>query len=165
MSRTHLYRATAPSKPIASLVLAALWCGAVLTALVATAPGLVRGVPLHGPAAGVHDRVFFVVAGTAVLVALAITASELFAGRTRSRAVRFTGAALLFLAGALGLLDTSRRVLRPGTPVASSEAAITTASIRSLAPRRLFWAGLGVVGALTVLVGGVSALRRWEQPF
>ncbi|HEU4628680.1 MAG TPA: hypothetical protein VFS08_03015 [Gemmatimonadaceae bacterium] len=165
MSRTHLYRATAPAKPIASLVLAALWCGAALTALIGTAPGLVRGLPLHGTAAGVHDRVYLVVAGAAVVTALAIAASELFAGRTRLRAARLTGAVLLFLAGALGLLDTSRRVLRPGTPVPMGDAAAAPGTVRSLAPQRLFWAGLGVVGAFTVLVGGVSALRRWEQPF
>jgi hypothetical protein len=162
MSRTHLYRATAPGKPIASLVLAALWCGAVLTAIVGTAPGLLRGAPLHGSAASVHDSVFFVVAITALLAAAIIVVSELVAGPARLRALRCTGAVLLLLAGGVGLLDTSRRVPRPGSPASSEPTAAGT--VPGMGVQRILWTGLGVVGALTVLVGGVSALRRWDQP-
>lgn len=162
MSRTHLYRATAPGKPIASLVLAALWCGAVLTAIAGTAPGLLGDAPLHGSVAGIHDRIFFVVAVTALVAALAIGVSELVAGRTRLRGMRFTGAVLLLLAGAFGLLDTSRRVLRPGTPV--SAAATVAGTVPTMGVQRILWTGLGIVGALTVLAGGVSTLRRWDRP-
>ena len=163
MSRTHLYRATAPGKPITSLVLAALWCGTALTAIVGAAPGPSGGGPLHGDAAAIHDRVFLVVAATALLAALVILVSELVTGRTRQRGVRFTGAALLCLAGVLGMLDTSRRVLRSGTPPATGDAATATATVRSMGAGRLFWTGLGVVGALTVLAGGVAALRQSGQ--
>ncbi len=165
MSRTHLYRGTRPARPLASIVLASAWWGAALTMLLATAPGLMRGVALHGPAAGLQDRAALIVAGSGLLFGLVVIVSELLAGRTVRRGLRLAGALLLTLAGGAGMLDTSRRVLRPGTPVAAAvppRQADEEVPLVDVARQRLLWTAGGLLGATLVLVGGIGALRSWE---
>ena len=122
MSRTHLYRATGPARPLASVVLAALWCGSAVGALLATAPLFPGGVPLNGPAAAMLERTFAIEASAGIIVALATIGAELVGGRTVARAARLAGAGALLIACVAGVLDTSRRLLRPGTPANVSAA-------------------------------------------
>jgi hypothetical protein len=167
MSRTHLYRATRPARPLGSIVLASAWCGAALAMLFTIAPGLMAGVALHGPAAGLQDRAAFVVAGGALLVGVLVVVSELVSGRTTRRGLRLSGAVLLALAGAGGLLDASRRVLRPGTPVSIAEAAPPLpgddVALVNVARQRLLWTTAGLAGAALVLAGGIGALRSRDN--
>ncbi|MHB1224148.1 MAG: hypothetical protein ACYC2G_08930 [Gemmatimonadaceae bacterium] len=160
MSRSHLYRASGPARPLASTVLAALWCGAALGVLVTAAPLLVDGLPLAGPVAAVLERGFGLIAGTGVFVGLAITAAELFGGRTPARGTRLAGAGLLFLAAGAGLFDNSRSMLRPGTPSAAVSGATANGADAVTAARlRLAWCIVGLAGATLVLGGGLAGLR------
>lgn len=168
MSRTHLYRGANPApRPLASLVLAGAWTGAALTALLATAPALGAALATGAPAATLHDRLFLVVALGGAAIGIALSINELVAGRTRWRAARLVGAALLAVAGGIGSLDTVRGVVRPGTPIgavpeaiaAEPQIAVRTADA-SAAGQRLLWISLGLAGSGLVLVGGVAAARR-----
>lgn len=160
MSRSHLYRASGPARPLASTVIAALWCGAALGVLGMAAPQLVDGLPLAGPAAAVLERGFGMIAGTGLFAALAIAAAELFSGRTPARGIRLVGAGLLFLAAGAGLFDNSRSMLRPGTPSAAVPGAVASGADGVTAARlRLAWCVVGLVGSTLVLGGGLAGLR------
>jgi hypothetical protein len=45
-----------------------------------------------------------------------------------------------------------------------SAAATAEGTVPTMGLGRILWTGLGIVGALTVLAGGVSTLRRWDRP-
>src|SRR5690606_11798859 len=116
---SHLYRASGPARPLASIVLSALWGGATVAVLIMAAPLLPGGLPLGGPAAAVLERGFGAIAGSGIFVALAVAAAELFSGRTHARGSRLVGATLLLAAAGIGLFDNTRGALRPGTPSAA----------------------------------------------
>lgn len=178
MSRTHLYRATTRARPLTSLLLASAWCGAAVTAMLGTAPGIMSATPVHGAAAALQDRVALVVFASALLIAVTVLLWELVVGRTALRALRLVGAAALLVAGLVGSADAARRVLRPGTPASGAgiaaaaaapppaEAPVTAADVeaaRDLAHRRLLWTAVGLCGALLVVTGGVAAARDSER--
>lgn len=159
-SRSHLYRATNPARPLAAIVLAALWAGVAVGLYTMAGGELVSGVPLQGPAAALVDRVSWTLAAGGALVGGAILARELMLGRTVLRAVRLIGAGLILAAGIAGLWDTLRFALRPGTPVASAaarEASPDSASV-SVGRERLLWTATGLLGAVLVIGGGVASL-------
>lgn len=167
MSRTHLYRATPPPRPFASLVLAGGWIGGALTSLLGTTPALDAAIASGAAVTGPHDRLFLVVAVGGVAVGLLLALSELAAGRTRWRAARLGGAVLLAGAGGIGALDTARAALRPVTPIGSVPEAIAAepnaalgAPDAEVAAERLLWTTLGLAGAGMVLVGGLGAARH-----
>ena len=167
MSRTHLYRATPPPRPFASLVLAGAWIGGALTSLLGTTPALDAAIAPGAAAAGPHDRLFLVLAIAGVAVGLLLAISELAAGRTRWRAARLGGALLLAGAGGIGALDTARATRRTATPIGSVPEAIAAepdvtarAPDATVAGERLLWTTLGLVGAGMVLVGGLAAARH-----
>lgn len=166
MSRTHLYRSSDPPRPLLSIVLAAVWLGGGLLTLLATAPQVVGGVPLHGPAAAVLERTFALLAGGAVLAAVAMLVAELFAGPSALRGLRLTGAVLLLVAGSFGSFDAARRLLRPGTPVVTGVDALPAPSAdgpSALATARLLWCGTALAAAVLVLGGGLAALRSGNR--
>lgn len=164
MSRSHLYRASGPARPLASIVLAALWCGAALGVLVMSAPHFPGGLPLSGPVAAVLERGFGAVAGSGVFVALAVGAAELFSGRTHARGIRLLGAGLLLVATGAGLFDNSRSALRPGTPSAAVPSPSEVGGDGVTAARlRLAWCAVGLVGASLILGAGLSALRAQRR--
>lgn len=169
MSRTHLYRSgsSGPARPMLSIVLAAAWLGAGLLTLLATLPSVPGGLPLHGPAAAVLERTFALLAGGAVIGAVAILLAELFAGRTTLRGIRLLGAVLLLAAGAFGSVDTARRMLRPGTPVTAGAGELTgsaAAEVSSTLTReRLLWCSTALLASALVLGGGLAALRSWDH--
>ena len=162
MSRTHLYRGANPApRPLASLVLAGAWMGAALTALIATAPAL-GAVAAPSPAAA-HDRLFLVVAFGGAAIGLGLLLNELVAGRTRLRALRLVGAALLATAGGIGALDASRAARGPGgvpEAIAAEPAPAIRDGTAAVEGQRLLWTSLGLAGAALVLVGGVAAAGR-----
>lgn len=165
MSRSHLYRAGGPSRPLLSLVLAAVWLGGGSLVLLATGPDIVGGLPLHGPAAGLLERTFALLAGGAVLVGIAIIATETAVGRTPTRGLRLAGAVLLLLAGGWGVTGGAGRLLRPGTPAIAEAATGDTAvpaESRTLAVQRLLWSSTALLGAVLV-VGGSLAGRGAER--
>ncbi len=162
MSRSHLYRASGPARPLASIVLAALWGGATIVVLVMAAPLFPGGLPLGGPAAAVLERGFGAVAGGGVFIALAVAATELFSGRTPARAIRLVGAVLLLVAASAGLFENSRSLLRPGTASAAVPGVGGTSAgegdSATWARLRLAWCAVGLLGATLVLGGGVAAV-------
>ncbi|HEX5581553.1 MAG TPA: hypothetical protein VFX39_08255 [Gemmatimonadaceae bacterium] len=166
-SRSHLYRATNPARPLAAIVLAALWVGLAIGLYTMAGSGLVNGVPLEGPAAALVDRVTRTLAVGGALVGGAIIVREVMLGRTVLRTVRLVGAVLLLGAGLAGLGDTLRFALRPGTPIASAatdEGALDAASV-TVGRQRLLWTAAGLLGAALVIGGGVASLdpRRARQ--
>ena len=162
MSRSHLYRSGGPSRPLLSIVAAAVWLGGGLLVLLAAAPHVAGGLPLHGPAASLLERSFMLLAGGAVLAGAAVVVAETMAGRTRARGVRLVGASLLLLAGAWGVVGGAGLVLRPGTPAiaeaATDDAAVPAASGR-LATQRLLWSSAALAGALLVVGGALAGGR------
>ena len=163
MSRSHLYRMTGPSRPLLSLVAGAVWLGAGLLVLLATAPDVAGGVPLHGPAAAIVERTFALLAGGAVLAGAVILAAEVVVGRTGARGVRVAGAVLLLLAGGWGLLGgAAGRLLRPGTPAIAEAATgdtVVPAESERLATQRVLWSSAALVGALLVVGGALTGVR------
>ncbi len=159
-SRSHLYRATNPARPLAAIVLASIWAGAALGLYIMAGSDLVSGVPLRGPAAALVDRVSWALAIGAVIVGGAMVVREIVLGRTVLRAVRLVGAAVLLAAGVAGLWDTIRLALRPGTPVASASpvAVAPDAGSPELGAQRMLWTAVGLLGAVLVIGGGVAAL-------
>jgi hypothetical protein len=165
MSRSHLYRATNPARPIAAVVLASVWAGAALCLLVATGGALFGDAPLIGPAAAFVERASMLLAVGAVVVGLASLVRDLLVGRTVMRLPRLVGAALLLVAGGAGLVDTLPVVLRPGTPVASAappEAGARNRGATAGDAQGALWTALGLAGAALVVGGGVAALRSRE---
>lgn len=180
MSRSHLYRTTGPSRPLLSIVLAAIWLGGGLVTLLAASPYVVGGTPLHGPAAALLERAFALLGAGAMLAGLATLVAEIVVGRTTLRGVRMLGALLLLAAGVFGSLDAAQRMLRPGTPVAMAadgplapaagagvDVAATdrasAAGTTRLASGRLAWSSAALVAAVLVLGGGLAALRDWNR--
>lgn len=166
MSRTHLYRASGPAKPLASIVLAALWGGAAILVLLATAPNFVGGLPLGGAAAGLVERLFALLAGAALTVGLGIVVFELVGGRTRGRNSRLSGGLALAVVGIAGMADTARAAARPGTPLPAT--GVPPALEVQLAPvhvstERSLWTGAGTLAAAFVIFAGLRAVRRWES--
>lgn len=161
MSRSHLYRASGPARPLASIVLAALWCGAALSVLLAAGPLLLGGVPLNGPVAALVERSFSVIAGGGVLAGIGIVGAELFSGRTMGRWLRLIGALLLLLSSGAGLVQGFRHLLRPGTPIpaATPEPSMGSATDGIHATERFGWPVVGLAGSFLVLGAGLVALR------
>ncbi|HEY0969786.1 MAG TPA: hypothetical protein VGE02_02290 [Gemmatimonadales bacterium] len=159
-SRSHLYRAINPARPLSAIVLAALWAGAALGLYVMAGNELVSGVPLQGPAAALVDRVSWALAIGAAVMGGAMVARELVLGRTVLRSVRLVGATLLLAAGVAGLWDTLRFALRPGTPVASAAPAtgVPDAASTGVGAQRMLWTAVGLLGAVLVIGGGVAAV-------
>ncbi len=162
MSRSHLYRASGPARPLASIVLASLWGGATIAVLVMAAPLLPGSLPLGGPAAALLERGFGAVAGGGLFIALAVGAAELFSGRTPARAIRLAGAVLLLAAAGAGLFENSRSMLRPGTASAAVPGvggmSVSEEDSATWARLRLAWCAVGLLGATLVLGGGLAAV-------
>lgn len=161
VSRSHLYRASGPARPLASIVLAALWCGGAVAVLTATWPLFMTGIPLNGPEAALVERAFSVLTAGGLLVALGIVAAELFGGRTWGRWVRLVGALLLLLVSGAGMLQSFRHILRPGTPVPDQGAEVSaSAPAGAMQSRERFVLALvGLAGSSLTLGAGLLALR------
>jgi|GEM_PF-5502426 len=161
VSRSHLYRASGPARPVASVVLAALWCGGAIAVLAAAWPLFMSGMPLTGQGAAVVERAFVVLTGGGLLVALGVLAAELFGGRTQARWARLVGAIILLLVSGIGTVQSFRHVVRPGTPVPMDAPEISMQASTSTAhgQERFLLTLVGLAGSSLILGAGLLALR------
>lgn len=160
-SRSHLYRAPTPVRPIASAIILAIWLGAALLCLATLFPPPAGEGSAAGASAAMLGRMLPLVAGGAVASALLVIGVEL-ATRARYRNVRLALAVVLLLAGGIVSFGSGERdhMLYAAD---AADAPPTLADARAAHAPDIAWLAVALLAAAGGLATAVLAAHRGEH--
>jgi len=159
MSRTYLYRAVRPRRPLASALLFAVWLGGALLAVAALLPTPGAEPAAAGASAAALGRLLPLVAGGAVACALMVIAAE-FAAPARLRSVRLVCCGVLLVAGAIVSFGSAERQnLLYAADSGANETPPTLADARAAHAPDIAWLVIGLLAAGGGLGTAVAASR------
>ncbi|HLV27399.1 MAG TPA: hypothetical protein VKZ41_13915 [Gemmatimonadales bacterium] len=157
MSRSYLYRAVRPRRPLASALLLTAWIGGAALAvfLLLPAPNTAAG-----DTAAALDRLVPLVAMGAVVSGLLVIGAEL-AVRARLRVARMVCSGVLVLSGVMASFGASSGERMLHAADGSTVAGGTVAALAPAGSRRadVAWLVVGLVAALGGLGTAVAASR------
>lgn len=158
MSRSHLYRAVRPKRPLASALLFAIWLGGALLAVAILIPSSDGAAEAAGAPAAALGRLLPLVAGGAMACALMVIVAELIA-QSRLRAVRLTCAAVLLIAGAIVSFGANERDNVLYAADSGVDGPPTLADARAAHAPDIAWLIVGLLAAAGGLATAVAASR------
>lgn len=164
-SRSHLYRSSGAQRPIATVLILAIWLGGSALYLAARGPALFSSAgPVSGGSVDAQLLALVLVAG--VLASVLVIVAELMGGRSTQRDVRAALAVAVLVCSAAGTSSVWPESPAGRGLVTPADAATTTPSRATMSAQNQLaavWLALGSVAAAAALTLSFTALRSWSR--